>query len=329
LTFFLQVDSYRKRGNATLSFLSPLLDDALKGIACLTAHRVNFVVKVKLLIFCVLILWACQASAGMLNSGQGLSAGEVLYSNNGNFFATMQSDGNFVVYKTGGQSLWSTNTTGSGADWAVMQTDGNFVLYNRSQGRAVWSSNTAFNQSSYAAITDFGQWLVFRNDPLWSSNTSDHSNPIGANAAIIGPDGRMEKEKAFNAGQYNLVFQSDGNLVLYSPLGAIWSSGTSGKANATSVQMGVLFFYDNKANVFKSIPTLSPSQMSKYTRTEQGSTYMALQADGNLVTYIPKRVFASYSPYAPPDTYQSAGPGCYGPPDACFGSTLPIYKYTW
>lgn len=241
----------------------------------------------------------------------------------------MQGDGNFVVYTSAGKALWSTNTIGSGADWAVMQEDGNFVLYNKSQGRAIWSSNTAYNKPAYAAITDYGQWIVFRVDPIWSSNTSDHSNPVGANAAVIGPDGYLDKEKVFSAGKYNFVFQADGNLVLYSPLGATWSSATTGRAKFAYLQMGVVFFHDKNGSIYLSIPTLSASQMSNYTITEQRSTYLALQADGNLVTYTPKRVFVSYSPYAPPDGHQSKGPSCYGPPDACFGSTLPIYKYTW
>lgn len=292
--------------------------------------REGFVVKIKFVIFCFLTLISCQTFAGMLNVGQGLSAGEVLYSNNGNYFATMQGDGNFVVYASSGHALWSTNTTGSGADWAVMQTDGNFVLYNKSQGRAVWSSNTAYNKPAYAAITDYGQWIVFRVDPVWSSNTSDHSNPVGANAQIFGGNLYLEQGKPYSAGQYSLTFQFDGNLVLYSPLGATWSSGTTGKGKSVYIQSGSILINPNPtAPALWSVPSNPEPVFRPYSISEQRSGYLALQADGNLVMYIPKRAFATPSPYAPAEIYQSNGPGCYGPPDACFGSTLPIYKYTW
>jgi hypothetical protein len=286
--------------------------------------------KGKLIILCILALWTCQSFAGMLNTGQGLAAGESIYSNNGNYFAVMQTDGNFVVYTSAGKALWSTNTTGSGADWAVMQSDGNFVLYNNSQGRAVWSSNTAYNKPSYAAVTDYGQWIVFRVDPVWSTNTSDHSNPAGANALIFGGDMYLEQGKMYSAGQYSLTFQFDGNLVLYSPLGATWSSGTATKGRSAYIQSGSILINPNPtAPALWSVPTNPESVFRPYSVSEQQSGYLALQADGNLVIYIPKRVFATPSPYAPAQIYQSNGPGCYGPPDACFGSTLPIYNYPW
>ncbi|MFD2348320.1 hypothetical protein ACFSTC_01330 [Nonomuraea ferruginea] len=47
----------------------------------------------------------------------------------------MQEDGNLVLYRRGtGKGLWSTRTTGSrkGA-FATMQTDGNFVVYDAAQ----------------------------------------------------------------------------------------------------------------------------------------------------------------------------------------------------
>jgi hypothetical protein len=279
-------------------------------------------------------LFTGQAFAGLLQPGQGLAAGERIYSNNGQYFAQMQSDGNFVVYTNGGKALWSTNTTGLGANWAVMQSDGNFALYNKEQGRAVWSSNTAYNMSGYASITDYGQWIVFKVIPVWSSNTSDRSNPVGANAVIFGEGTYLEQGKTYAAGQYSLTFQYDGNLVIYNPQGAMWSTGTTNKgATWAGVSSGMLSVGKTGQGVVTSNPPFFQSPvnvpLSQFSVTEWNSEYLAMQADGNLVMYVPQRVFASHSPYAPATVPISNGPGCYGPPDACFGSTLPIFNYSW
>ncbi|MFJ5029495.1 hypothetical protein ACIQB5_15525 [Streptomyces sp. NPDC088560] len=46
----------------------------------------------------------------------------------------MQSDGNLVVYKSGGGpssggALWSTGTWGHTGAYATLQNDGNFIVY--------------------------------------------------------------------------------------------------------------------------------------------------------------------------------------------------------
>jgi len=50
--------------------------------------------------------------------------------------AQMQADGNFVVYNTDGQALWSTNTQNNPGSFLSLQGDGNMVVYSPS---AVWT----------------------------------------------------------------------------------------------------------------------------------------------------------------------------------------------
>lgn len=288
-----------------------------------------------LLAFVLLIFWNIGFAAGLLLPGQGLSAGQRLYSNNSRYFATMQADGNFVVYTGEGKPIWSTNTTGRGADYAAMQSDGNFVLYNSRTGAAVWSSNTAYRLAGFAAITDYGQWIVFKNTPVWSSNTSDRSNPIGANAMIFGYNSKFDRGRSYGLGKYSVTFQTDGNFVLYGPSGAMWSSKTTGRqVDIAYVYLGRLVVdYSWRTDYSTANPlvfqTSTNVPVSQFSMTEWTSTYVALQADGNLVVYVPQRVFTSPSSYAPVSFPISDGPGCYGPPDACFGSTLPIFQYNW
>jgi hypothetical protein len=61
------------------------------------------------------------------------------------YVATMQTDGNFVLYGSSSGALRHTQTNGSGADRVALQTDGNLVVYAGATPRwalSWWTSNT-------------------------------------------------------------------------------------------------------------------------------------------------------------------------------------------
>src|SRR5712692_7727715 len=82
-----------------------------------------------------------------LEMNQSLSVGDCLLSSNGCFRATMQGDGNFVVYQateSGDDPVWASEVwpgTGSSPYTAVMQDDGNFVVYQKNR-HPIWATNT-------------------------------------------------------------------------------------------------------------------------------------------------------------------------------------------
>jgi hypothetical protein len=60
-------------------------------------------------------------------------------------YASMQGDGNLVVYDDFGQGIWSTRTNGNDNAWLAIQGDGNLVVYQAPPlfpGTALWASNT-------------------------------------------------------------------------------------------------------------------------------------------------------------------------------------------
>jgi hypothetical protein len=66
----------------------------------------------------------------VLYAGQNMYANAELRSPNGVYKATMQTDGNLVVYYIPtGLAIWASNTAWATGAWAQMQLDGNFVLY--------------------------------------------------------------------------------------------------------------------------------------------------------------------------------------------------------
>lgn len=100
-----------------------------------------------------------------LEPGQFLLQGEELTSSNGAYYAPLQHDGNFVVYrKAGNVARWNTRTK-DGVK-LIMQTDGNLVLYN-DKASSVWSSNTAGRPNSYVVLQDDGNLVIYQRVPIF------------------------------------------------------------------------------------------------------------------------------------------------------------------
>ncbi|WP_225849011.1 hypothetical protein [Streptomyces sp. HPF1205] len=98
----------------------------------------------------------------------------------GQYQLIMQHDGNLVIYDVAGHPLWDTQTYNNVGDYATMQSDGNFVVY---QGtRALWNSGTGGNPGGYYYLcfqTD-GNLVIYApvagtapcyGAPRWSTNT--------------------------------------------------------------------------------------------------------------------------------------------------------------
>jgi subtilisin family serine protease len=89
-----------------------------------------------------LLLYTANAVTDTLARGERLDAGQSKSSNDRRYKLVMQTDGNLVLYATAtGQPLWHTRSNGSGATHATLQTDGNFVVYTAA-GVPVWHSRS-------------------------------------------------------------------------------------------------------------------------------------------------------------------------------------------
>jgi len=144
---------------------------------------------------------AVHPRGASIGTNQVLNVGDYLASINGKFWATMQDDGNFVVYEGSSPNtrryLWgsiqeaSARNVGYPSDrnkryFAVMQSDGNFVVYEGTPSRKTfkWGSLQAAGYRSmpgdYAAqMNDDGNFCVYRlgspgtpSSLLFSTNTA-------------------------------------------------------------------------------------------------------------------------------------------------------------
>jgi subtilase family serine protease len=144
--------------------------------------------------------------------------------NFGPYILVMQNDGNLVIYQSEyGPAVWSSGTygqnCGSGQCFAVFQTDGNFVVYNGST--PLWNSGTYGNPGAELVLSAQSPQLevVAGASILWTDQA------VFSAGNLILPQGAW-----LDCGDFILVMQNDGNLVLYQATGpAVWATGTYGQ----------------------------------------------------------------------------------------------------
>ncbi|MFD9698593.1 LysM peptidoglycan-binding domain-containing protein [Lentzea sp. NPDC059081] len=120
-----------------------------------------------------------------LQAGQELTRGQQLTTANG-YMLTLQSDGNLVLSENTG-TVWASGTDGKGAVRATLQDDGNFVLY-AGDDSAVWATGTQGNEGSRLVLQDDRNLVVLAGDgsAKWASGTNTDT-PQSAPAAPEAP----------------------------------------------------------------------------------------------------------------------------------------------
>ncbi len=111
---------------------------------------------------------AVREDGPILQSGSILQVGESMKVYNRKL--VLQGDGNLVLYGNG-KALWSTRTSGKGANRLVVQSDGNLVLYNN--GKALWSSRTNGQGTSRLVLQGDGNLVLYKlqGRPTWWTGT--------------------------------------------------------------------------------------------------------------------------------------------------------------
>ncbi|XP_026783418.2 B-type lectin plumieribetin-like [Pangasianodon hypophthalmus] len=108
-------------------------------------------------------------SRNFLSMNDELHKGDFLLSNNQEYKAIFQEDGNFVVY--GWRPLWASDTYGNtSAQRLIMQEDCNLVMY--TPDKPVWATNTNCSSVKRCRLTLGNNGiLVVENDGIvvWKS----------------------------------------------------------------------------------------------------------------------------------------------------------------
>ena len=203
----------------------------------------------------------------ILNPGEDLQPGAYLLSPDHEYELIMQTDGNLVLYRSG-SALWSSQTGGDTGAYAVMQPEGNLVIYR--EGVAVWSSSTWGFPGAYLQLQDDSNAVIYQSGhPVWdwmSGYIGDQLNQwkLEPGAYLLSPNH-----------EYELIMQTDGNLVLYHGGTALWSSQTGGDIGAYAVMQP-----DGNFVIY----TGGSARWSTGTAGYSGA-YLDVQNDSNVVVY--------------------------------------------
>ena len=106
----------------------------------------------------------------------------------------------------------------------------------------VWDSATDGNPGSRLVVQDDGNVVIYRPDgtPIWDTGTCDHRRAGGDESDDMQPGEVLVAGAAITSanGRYTFVYQTDGNLVLYGPGGALWASDTDGQPVGSAIMQG-------------------------------------------------------------------------------------------
>lgn len=104
---------------------------------------------------------------------RSLHPGQTLVSKNGIYTLMMQNDCNLVIYRgtpSIQNAVWDTSTHGRGFNCrATMQSDGNFVVYD-AFNRALFDTGTHGNANTILLMQDDGNLVIYApHGPIWDS----------------------------------------------------------------------------------------------------------------------------------------------------------------
>ncbi|MFE7637890.1 RHS repeat domain-containing protein [Kitasatospora sp. NPDC057518] len=150
-----------------------------------------------------------------LGAGFVLNPGESVRSNSVQL--TMQTDGNLVLTSLRtGLVTWSTNTANHPGAWATMQDDGNFVVYDP-QRVPLWSSQSWVGPNSkyFAVVQDDGKFMVYAPGwvPKWDSKTWNAVDAANGAELTWDAEGKLASMKQ-GSSTTGYVYDADGNQLI-------------------------------------------------------------------------------------------------------------------
>lgn len=240
--------------------------------------------------------------------GQRLSEGQCLFSATGMTFAQM-NNGELQIYDHQlNQLTWVSGTYGHPGSYALMQSDGRLAIYDVN-GALLWSSTTlGTGTANIATLQADGRLIIY--STAWSANTAQ--SPVSGSIAYpscyvgngIGITGTLYPGNCVVSenGYYELLMQTDGNMVLYdrsiTPSRQIWSTKIQLEF-APAVTLQTLYSYDGLNNLTRveqhggttdsskwRIRTFTYDSLSRLltaTNPESGTISYSYDADGNLL----------------------------------------------
>lgn len=219
-------------------------------------------------------IWSTNTQQSQLPSGQSLTPGQFIFSENRLYTLLFQTDGNLVLLNGQREVLWASGTENQSAANCIMQADGNFAIYSTNNS-LLFASNTEGYPESYLTLQNDGNVCIYQasnGGAVWTTNTENSQLQTGK---ILALGQSLTSEN----GLYNLIFQLDGNFVLYAtypPQQMLFATQTEKKYASTCIMQedGNLVIYNDNKDVLWA------------TNTEGNpGSYLVVQNDGNVCLY--------------------------------------------
>lgn len=258
-----------------------------------------------------------------LTTGEFLANDDYIQSPNSLFFAIMQSDGNFCVYRGTGPDdnhgfVWGCNRESlpGGPYFAIMQSDGNFCVYtgtDPSDGRSgVWCSmQTAPEGLFYALMQDDGNFCVYRSAPndyhgVWCTMAID---PV-VDVEISTIDYDVDAAKIISSNPAELYRQQVSNHTMQTQTSAIsgsesvsetsgWSDSLGAKIGVkTTFSTGIPFVAEGKVEVSAEISnTYTWSGSTTHTKTWSFNTPVSVPPMTTMIAIVAATTSTITVPY--------------------------------
>jgi hypothetical protein len=220
---------------------------------------------------------AGDQSGHPLMPGTTLHAGEAAAASSGTRLVQQPGGDLQLLSATGGRVLWATGTDGNPGAYATMQADGNFVLY-AADGHPLWSAGTYGVTSAHVTVRNDDTLAVINaTDAVqWSTGTA----PTGVNSqgTPLASGTGMKAGDTLESKLVRLTMQADGNLVIYSKTTGdpLWSSNTYGNSGARAAMQadGNLVVYAADGHPIWASGT-----------SGHPSAHLVVQDDANVVLY--------------------------------------------
>lgn len=252
-----------------------------------------------------------QASGGpVLPPYQEMRINQYLQSPNGRYKLYLQEDSNLALYD-GSTAVWVADTnTPYSATITSQKISGPTCFYVQYSGFLADVVRQRLWTTTNSSFTDADQWnrvhMILQDDgnlvsidykPLWRSSSSI---PVDTGEAklIIPPGTFLEVGKSYDAGGAGLVFQADGNLVVYAANGSVvWATYTQGKGGVQAVMQtdGNFVIYNAAGKAIWN--TGSAGQPGAYAQVQSNGAFVIMKENvvwarfGYTPVIVPRAVY--------------------------------------
>lgn len=228
---------------------------------------------------------------------------QYLDSPNKRFRLVFQEDSNLVL-RDGGNPIWAGNADipysseiypqrGTGFEASIAYMNYPLVVIDNQRSRIWQTKNTTVPSKqqadaaarTYLQLQDDGNIVIIDATPIWKSKDSIPVAP-DISATMISPGTMIYPNQSYSIGTSTLIFQGDGNLVLYGANGLVhWASYTQGKGGALASMQedGNFVIYDNAGTAL----------WHTHTNGNPGA-YARVQDNGSFSIVYPKIVWARF-----------------------------------